>query len=128
MKKILSLVLCLGVLLCACSENKTAVPIPQSFDSSIAFAADTHYVATDDTKEKLSARQMPYSREIVQAMLYDCLKNGFDTLLLLGDLTNTGSESEHREIAQLLAQARDEGLDIYVVPGECDLLTIGEQG
>ncbi|MEG2928791.1 MAG: metallophosphoesterase [Oscillospiraceae bacterium] len=130
MKKILSLVLCLGVLFSACAETgiPTAVPTPIKYDTTLAFCADTHYVSSGDDGVKLSAREMPYNRYIVAALLYDCMKNGFNTLLILGDLTNTGSEEEHSEMSALLQGAAEEGLDIYVLPGECDLKTIGADG
>lgn len=113
------------MLLTACGKDEDFTVIkPTGFDDSIAFAADLHYVASDDPATSVVVRQMVYNREIISSLFFDCTKNGTDTLLILGDLTNSGRQEEHDGLIAAMQKPKSGGLDIYVMPGNHDLTEI----
>lgn len=124
MKKLLAITLALSMLCTACTGKVFPTDAPKSFESSVAFTADLHYITQDDPKTNLLAQRMLFNQETIDALLFDCKKNNTDTLLILGDLTNMGQKAEHAGIIAKLQKAKDEGLDIYVIPGGYDFQEI----
>lgn len=69
-------------------------------------------------------RTVLYTREILES-LKDNLKNqGVDTLLVSGDLSIWGSRITHEDLARIFKGYEEEGIDVFVTPGNHDLLNI----
>ncbi|WP_379153147.1 metallophosphoesterase [Paenibacillus sp. sgz5001063] len=93
-------------------------------------ATDTHYLDNDlqDGGEAFQAyvnggdgKILPYSDELMEALVYDAGVKKPEFLILSGDLTNNGEASSHKKLAEKLKRVEAAGTDVYVIPGNHDL-------
>ena len=98
-------------------------PLPEKNGLRIAVATDLHYNPDfrPDGDEPLQAM---YSLELADALLWDAKRQGADFILLTGDLCNGGKPHRHEGLTEKLRAAEEDGLPVYVVPGNHDLAPI----
>ena len=96
----------------------------------LVFASDMHLLGAslhDEGKafqEKIrrdDGKVIPFGREIVEAFLAEAASLNADVVVLHGDLTFEGERESHEELAGILRQAQEKGLQILVVPGNHDI-------
>ena len=90
----------------------------------IAVASDLHL--DPDNTDKSQESEVAYNMELVDALLWDARQQGAEMLLLTGDLVNGGKPQRHEALAEKLRRAEQEGLPVYVLPGNHDLAPIGQ--
>ncbi len=126
------LLVVLSLLLSACAHAQALSPVVPSFPPlpektglRVAVASDLHFNPDfrPDGDEPLQAM---YSLELADALLWDVKRQGADLLLLTGDLCNGGKSHRHEGLIEKLRTAEDNGLPIYVVPGNHDLAPISQ--
>ena len=98
-------------------------PLPEKTELRIAAASDLHF-NPDYRPDGGEPMQAMYSLEIADALLRDVKSQGADLLLLTGDLCNGGKIHRHEGLIEKLRTAEEEGLPVYVVPGNHDLAPI----
>ena len=99
--------------------------LPASPGLRIAVASDLH-LDPDNTDKTNAASETVYNLEIVDAMLWDAKRQGAEILLLTGDLVNGGREHKHAALAEKLHRAEEDGLRVYVLPGNHDLYPVNQ--
>ena len=125
------LLVVLSLLLSACGHAQAlspAVPsfppLPEKTGLRIAVASDLHFnpdYRPDGTDEPVQA---VYSLELADALLWDAKCQDADFILLTGDLCNGGKPHRHEGLTEKLCAAEENGLPVYVVPGNHDLAPI----
>ena len=90
----------------------------------IAVASDLHL--DPDNVDHSQGTEVVYNMELVDALLWDARQQGAKMLLLTGDLVNGGKPQRHEAQAEKLRQAEQEGLPVYVLPGNHDLAPVGQ--
>ena len=90
----------------------------------IAVASDLHL--DPDNTDKSQGSEVAYNMELVDALLWDAKQQGAGMLLLTGDLVNGGKAQRHEALAEKLQKAEQEGLPVYVLPGNHDRAPIGQ--
>ena len=100
------------------TENTELYPL------RIAVASDLHL--DPDNTDKSQGSEVAYNMELVDALLWDAKQQGAGMLLLTGDLVNGGKAQRHEALAEKLQKAEQEGLPVYVLPGNHDLAPIGQ--
>ena len=132
MKKLLSVILCLSLLLGYGVMTATA----QEEKLTINVATDLHldqdsWAATTPNRNELSdtyghvaksGHLYSESKAIITAFLEKAAKDDSKALLIAGDLSDTGLESEQILLAEMLRKFEAEtGKQVYVVPGNHDV-------
>ena len=125
MKKLLSF--CLTLLLLCTVLPRTA----RAEEGDILLTVtDPHFIApglTDHSAyftaltENSDGKLMRCSEEIIDAFLAEAIAQKPEALLLTGDLTFNGALLSHTALAAKLHAAEEQGLRIYVLPGNHDL-------
>ena len=125
MKKLLSF--CLTLLLLCTVMPRTA----RAEEGYILLTAtDPHFIAPGLTDhgayftaltENSDGKLMRCSEEIIDAFLAEAIAQKPEALLLTGDLTFNGALLSHTALAAKLHAAEEQGLRIYVLPGNHDL-------
>ena len=100
------------------TENTEVSPL------RIAVASDLHL--DPDNTDKSQGSEVAYNMELVDALLWDAKQQGAQMLLLTGDLVNGGKPQRHEALAKKLRKAEQEGLPVYVLPGNHDLAPFGQ--
>ena len=128
---------CLSLFLLACSTQASGAavsavvpsfpPLPESEGLRIATASDLHF-NPELRPGSAEPYEAAYNQELVDALLRDCRQQGAELLLLTGDLCNAGRTEHHRALIEKLSRAREDGLAIYVLPGNHDLAPITQTG
>lgn len=98
-------------------------PLPAPVGLRIAVASDTHF-DPDNSDKNGQITETVYNMEILDAMLWDARKQGAELLLITGDLCNSGKSHKHVALAERLRAAEAEGLTVYVLPGNHDLVPV----
>ncbi len=110
----------------AMKENTTET----SAEYTIVIATDLHLLSPDlkDNGSNLMAliehsdgKVVHYSPEITDAFIEEMLDMKPDCVLLTGDLTFNGETGSHKYLAKELHRLTDEGINVYVIPGNHDL-------
>ncbi|OKP96867.1 metallophosphoesterase [Paenibacillus sp. P46E] len=136
----LTMLMAAGLILSSCKGNP--LPLGDAAESSVAstknatapvtfwVATDTHYLDKDlqDGGAAFQAyvnggdgKILPYSDELMEALVYDTQQKKPGFLILSGDLTNNGEASSHKKLAEKLKRVEASGTDVYVIPGNHDL-------
>ena len=125
MKKLVSF--CLTLLLLCTVLPRTA----RAEEGNILLTAtDPHFIAPGLTDhgayftaltENSDGKLMRCSEEIIDAFLAEAIAQKPEALLLTGDLTFNGALLSHTALAAKLHAAEEQGLRIYVLPGNHDL-------
>ncbi|BES63880.1 cyclic nucleotide phosphodiesterase [Gottschalkiaceae bacterium SANA] len=94
-------------------------------------ATDIHHLATslkDDGKALMDfvysgdGKLLQYSDELLEVFVHDVQAQAPDFVVLSGDLTNNGEKESHQELAEYLAEVEKKGIQVFVIPGNHDLL------
>lgn len=126
--------LCLAVMLCVSAAPTVGFAAGKDTDKgpdgavfTVAAATDLHmdpYNTAPGTVNVLAAQ----NQAIVDALLWDCVNESADVLLLLGDITNASHPEQHEVLVEKLEFARSQGLNILVIPGNHDIGDISANG
>lgn len=115
---LLCFLLCAAVILMGgCSKKEE--PYPEGGELSLWIASDIHYTA-DKTAEGSGAKNIRYISEILGALEMDIGKEKPDYLIVTGDITDRGTESQHRAMAERFARIQEGGTRVLVAPGNHD--------
>lgn len=100
-------------------------------EKKIIVATDIHYFAEKLAGNRCESfirmarnndgRVLEYGWEVMDAFLDDMRKEKPDLLILSGDLTLNGERASHEELAGLLEELSEDGIDIAVIPGNHDI-------
>lgn len=107
-------------------ENRTGTN-ENSSPIRIAMATDLHYQPEVSDAASSLIPQMKYISQLTDCLLDEATAWKPDILLLCGDLTNNGHRNEHEALIEKLKAAREQGLRIYVLPGNHDLKGISHE-
>jgi len=111
--------------------------IKSGSDITMYIASDIHYldkILTDNSegyKEYAITRdgkQLFYMEEIMDAFASDIKDNTPDILIVSGDLTNNGEIKNHIELSKRFNDIEKSGTDVYVIPGNHDLMSMWARG
>lgn len=116
------------------SPEEGTVPAVGSMTSTqpVSFwvATDTHYLnkslqdggpAFQSYVNSGDGKMLPYSDELMEALVHDAELKKPQFLILSGDLTNNGEADSHKELAAKLKRIEKQGTSVYVIPGNHDL-------
>lgn len=105
--------------------------------TKIAIISDIHVMAdeqigntlTESFEEKnMSSQKMLYlSNAIFKTALDKIADDGANVLLIAGDLTEDGARVSHEKIAGQLRKMEEKGIEVYVIPGNHDLLNTAKK-
>lgn len=139
MKKVISLILCIALMLSLVAVSAYAVK--EDVDLAFAVASDLHYNIPDEELEWFSEdpiygyanRRAAMENEsglIIDEMLRQVAENDdMDFLLIAGDMADNGKSTveEHYAVAEKLKKFEEEsGKQVYVIPGNHDYGLLGE--
>lgn len=119
-KTLLLLLLTSLILLCSCNEK----PL------TIVHASDLHYLSPtlvesrafiEDLAQKSDGKDFPDVGLITDAFISQMLKEKPAAVVLSGDLTFNGEEVSHRELHDKLLKLKDNGIKVFVIPGNHDV-------
>ena len=131
MKKLLSVFLAALMLFSLCSVAASAA---EGEDLIITVANDTHYnrikavgknnSVSEDFKHVNTAGRLYYEADaIFKSFLASVAENESKYLLLVGDITETGTKEQVKDVTALLAEFEaTSGKKVFVVPGNHDVL------
>ena len=97
----------------------------------MVIATDIHHLATslkDDGKALMDfvysghGKLLQYSDELLEVFVHDVQAQAPDFVVLSGDLTNNGEKESHQELVEYLADIENHGIQVFVIPGNHDLL------
>ena len=101
--------------------------VPYRDPSLFALAvSDLHYTS-DPNVISTVVPAMPYAPQAVEALVREVIAVKPDVFLITGDNTNSGRESDMRELAAYLKQIQDAGIPVVMVPGNHDFNISGAE-
>lgn len=115
----------------AAAASHRAVPAAAVPAARFAVISDLHYydaealgAAGDAFAEEVAAdrKMVVESAEILREALRRVAASGVAFLLVSGDLTHEGERVNHQRVAALFADLEAAGVEVYVVPGNHDIL------
>lgn len=102
-----------------------------------AVMADLHYVSptlidsTDNecfSEKKADPKLFAASSAIIKSAIDDVIESGVKYLFIAGDLCDTHALASHNELSEIFKQAKEQGLQIFVAPGNHDVAPEGYLG
>ena len=111
--------------------------IKSGSDITMFIATDSHYFdkSLSDNSEGFNefavtrdGKQLIYSEEIMDAFANDIKIHNPDILIVSGDLTNNGEKQNHLELAKRFKGIEKSGTNVYVIPGNHDVLSLWSTG
>lgn len=99
-------------------------------DSQIMVVTDIHYLAPSlyegsdlflRSIANADGKMTHYSPELLDALLAEARHQKPDVVLITGDLTFYGEKQSHQELAAAMDELWDEGIPVYVIPGNHDI-------
>ncbi len=102
----------------------------QNEEFEIWVISDMHHLASslrednDELKrfvESGDGRLLHYSKEILDAFLWELAQSPPDILLVSGDLTTNGAKASHKELAEYFYAIEAVGTEVFVIPGNHDI-------
>lgn len=117
--------------------ESTDTVIIESDDIEIFVASDIHYLSSkindngsafQEYMRKGDGKQVNYIREIFEAFTYEIKTQKPNLLIISGDLTNNGEKESHIDLAQRLKEIEDNGTEVFVIPGNHDILNPWAKG
>ncbi|WP_421295945.1 metallophosphoesterase [Aeromonas veronii] len=134
-KKLALSVVVSSILLAGCNDNHSQTD--QYIDSEnvqtlkISIVTDTHLydgsMGDDINGEMFQAaissdrKAFLQSQELLDHAIQEMIKNGTNVILVPGDLTKDGERINHKKVRTSLQRAREQGIKVYVVPGNHDM-------
>ncbi len=119
-----------AVLLCAAGCRSGRSVMPAGSEVTVFVAGDLHYLSpsltdcNDDFMALFAAgdgKMTPYSPQIVSAFLWQVKTELPDYLIICGDITYNGAEASHEDMAMMLRQVEQSGVEVLVIPGNHDI-------
>lgn len=126
MKRTLSLLLSILLLLpslASCGRRKLEEPI------EFIIANDIHYISPTllgdgeffrNPTGRADGKVVHYITDITDAFIAEVIEKKPQALILAGDLTLNGALVSHTELANKLAEVKNAGIDVLVIPGNHD--------
>lgn len=122
--------------LCACESEDSAkpasvlTPIDSGQDFKFFIISDPHYLSDElhDDKEAFKRflsygdKLVHYSKDIINAVTADVIRERPSFILVTGDLTCNGEMASHKELAEKFKWIEDSGTSVFVIPGNHDIL------
>ena len=97
----------------------------------VMVVSDLHYLSPSCYEEsdglfvtalsRGDGKMSQYSRELLSALLDEARHQRPDALLVTGDLTFNGELVSHEELSAAFAALREEGIPVWVIPGNHDI-------
>lgn len=119
-----TLMLMTGLIGCKKTEEEVA-------DYSIAILTDIHVMSESQIEDPSSEEYIEYetrgekilslSEAVFRTSIDNIIDSDAKTLIISGDLTDDGGQASHNAVASELARAEQNGLDVFVIPGNHDL-------
>ncbi len=115
---------------CTAKEQMPAKILPKDSPINIIFATDIHYLCPSlvednadfaEYMQSSDGKLTHYSKEIVSAFIRDIKQKSPNFLILGGDLTFNGEKASHKELSLMLAEIKDAGIPVLVIPGNHDI-------
>ena len=108
-----------------CGGSDSTPPTSASF----AVITDLHYYdpALGTTSTEFQAyldddrKMVAQSQELLDVALTDIQTKKPDFVLIPGDLTKDGEKHNHQQVADRLKKLKDQGIKVYVIPGNHDI-------
>lgn len=90
--------------------------------------SDVHYYAREmgytgkafDKTNATASNEMIYSKEILEALMQQLVKDDAEIVLVSGDLTNKAERPSHEGIIKLLRELKEKGKRVYVITATHD--------
>ncbi len=102
----------------ACAETRIMVVTDLHYLApSLYTGSDLFLRAVSQGDGKMAHR----SAELLRALVEEARHQRPDALLITGDLTFNGERLSHMELADAMAELWDEGIPVYVIPGNHDI-------
>lgn len=129
--KIMFLCCLLTIVGCNSSANKANSINDLYAATNFYVATDLHYISPSlhDNREAFQAfiksgdsKMLNYSEELLDAWVQQVINARPKAVILSGDLTNNGEKVSHEELAKKLGIIKNSGIDVYVIPGNHDIL------
>lgn len=125
LRRLLSTVLAVFMVLCAVfSAGMPVYADSEQEDGSgtftLALASDLHFDPNSRAPGSVNVLT-PQNSSIIDALLWDCVNEKPNALLLLGDITNASHPDQHEGLVEKLELARQQGLRIFALPGNHDI-------
>lgn len=104
--------------------------LPSGSPVNLIVATDLHYLSSSLVEEgpefsnmylNSDGKQTNYITQITDAFIDEVITQKPDGLILSGDLTFNGEKKSHEELAQKLKKIQDNGIPVYVIPGNHDI-------
>lgn len=101
-----------------------------SNELTIAFASDLHYLSPEmtdygehfmDIISSADGKVTHYTPELTKAFVQQVLDSSIDVFVISGDLTLNGDEQSHDDLAKLLKPLTEEGIRVFIIPGNHDV-------
>lgn len=136
-KRTIGLLSIIIILLLFIKLNNKKDIIKSGEDISIFVASDIHYFPKSLTdysegfKEFATAKdgkQLFYIEDIMDAFIGEINAKNPDFLIVSGDLTNNGEKQSHLELSDKFKSIEKTGTEVFVIPGNHDLLSIWAKG
>ena len=108
-------------------STETFAPLEQT---TLFVATDPHYLAPELTDggsyfqeviQNADGKMTNYSEELLEAFVWQVIRESPDALILSGDLTFNGEALSHQRLAEKLQQIEAAGIPVLVIPGNHDL-------
>ena len=99
-------------------------------ETRLVIAADLHYLAPELTDggpyfqkiiQNADGKMTNYSEELLEAFVWQVIRESPDALILAGDLTFNGEALSHQRLAETLRRIEEAGIPVLVIPGNHDL-------
>lgn len=99
-------------------------------ETRLVIAADLHYLAPELTDggpyfqkiiQNADGKMTNYSEELLEAFVWQVIRESPDALILAGDLTFNGEALSHQRLAEKLRRIEEAGIPVLVIPGNHDL-------
>lgn len=109
----------------ACEE-----PFAPLEQTTLFIATDLHYLEPELTDggtyfqqviQNADGKMTDYSQELLDAFVWQVVKESPDALILSGDLTFNGEALSHQRLAAKLQEIEKAGISVLVIPGNHDL-------
>lgn len=120
------------IVLSGCTQKRGKAPTISCAEKplSIILATDLHYISPQLTDggasflrvvENADGKAMPIIEEITDAFIATVISAKPDVLLMSGDIAFNGAKLSHKDLAKKLAQVKNAGIDVCVIPGNHDI-------
>ncbi|MBR2809882.1 MAG: metallophosphoesterase [Solobacterium sp.] len=111
------LVIFAALVLAACTAEKPAEKLPVSFHAAVV--SDLHYTRRDTVSDAI-VPLITMADEVMTALVRQVIAIHPDVLIITGDNTNDGDDSDEKRLAAHLKQVKEAGIDVVMTTGNHD--------